>query len=169
MEWEARIRSIARMARGAKGKFIKRLYLMVGLAKMLYAADVWCPPPTDKPGTFTRASTHVTKMEREQRKIALQTTGALRTTPSDLGPPPPSRRTNTSTAANQKNLPELRATHCHPSYAPSSVQDCKQGSQEGPEETPVPSTPHTLTSSSTPQQNRNHRYAEKTTGMEAAL
>src|ERR1700678_879 len=81
-EWEARIRSIARMARGAKGSFIKRLYHSVGLAKMLYAADVWCTSPIDKPGASTRTSSHVIKMEQVQWKVGLRITGALRTTPS---------------------------------------------------------------------------------------
>src|ERR1700678_68322 len=83
-EWEARIRSIAKMAKGAKGKFIRRLYYTVGLAKMLYAADVWCTSPLDRPRAASRSSTHITKMERVQRKVALRVTGALRTTPSDL-------------------------------------------------------------------------------------
>src|SRR5271168_562310 len=72
------------MARGAKGSFIKRLYHSVGLAKMLYTADVWCTSPIDKPGASTRTSSHVIKMKRVQRKVALRITGALRSTPSDL-------------------------------------------------------------------------------------
>src|SRR5271168_1676816 len=72
------------MARGAKGKFIKRLYHTVGLAKMLYAADIWCTSPIDKPRASARATGHVAKMERVQNKVALCITGALRTTPSDL-------------------------------------------------------------------------------------
>src|SRR5271168_2650149 len=83
-EWEARIRSIAKMAKGAKGKFIRRLYYTVGLAKMLYTADVWCTSPLDRPRAASRSSTHITKMEHVQRKVALRITGALRTTPSDL-------------------------------------------------------------------------------------
>jgi ribonuclease HI len=83
-EWEARIRSIAKMARGAKGRFIKRLYYTVGLAKMLYAADIWCTSPIGRSKTTSKTPVHVTKMERVQRKIALRITGALRTTPSDL-------------------------------------------------------------------------------------
>ena len=51
------------MAKGAKGKFIKRLYHSVGLAKMLYAADVWCTSPIDKHGAFTKSNSHVIKME----------------------------------------------------------------------------------------------------------
>src|ERR1700678_2483786 len=67
-EWEARIRSIAKMARGVRGSFIKRLYHSVGPAKMLYAADIWCTSPIDKPRASTRTNSHVIKMERVQRK-----------------------------------------------------------------------------------------------------
>ena len=83
-EWEARIRSIAKMARGTKGRFIKRLYYTVGLAKMLYAADVWCTSPLERSNTKSRTSAFITKMERVQRQVALRITGALRTTPSNL-------------------------------------------------------------------------------------
>src|SRR5271163_3786496 len=73
------------MARGMKGKLIKRLFASIGLAKMLYAVDVWCAPtPNKKPGTREKTKTHIKKMERIQRKVAIRITGALRTTPSDL-------------------------------------------------------------------------------------
>src|ERR1700678_2804795 len=72
------------MARGTKGRFIKRLYYTVGLAKMLYAADVWCTSPLERSNTKSRTSAFITKMERVQRQVALRITGALRTTPSDL-------------------------------------------------------------------------------------
>ena len=84
MEWEARTRGIAKTTRGVKGVFIRRLYNAVGLAKMLYAADVWCTSPIDKSRTTTRPTIHTTNMERIQRKIAIRITGALRTTPSNL-------------------------------------------------------------------------------------
>src|SRR5271155_624380 len=68
-----------------RGKFIRRLYTSMGLAKMLYAADVWCTPlPSSGTRTRGKANTFIKKMERVQRKIALRIAGALRTTPSDL-------------------------------------------------------------------------------------
>src|SRR5271156_6298685 len=73
------------MASGMRGNLIKRLFTSVGLTKMLYAADVWCTPtPNKRPGTRAKTKTHVKRMERVQRKLAIRITGALRTTPSDL-------------------------------------------------------------------------------------
>ena len=46
-EWETRTRGVAKMAGGMRGRFIRRIYKGVGLAKMLYAADVWCALPPD--------------------------------------------------------------------------------------------------------------------------
>ena len=84
-EWEIRTRGIAKMASGMRGKFIRRLFTSVGLAKMLYAADVWCTPtPNKRPGTRAKTKARVKRMERTQRKLAIRITGALRTTPSDL-------------------------------------------------------------------------------------
>src|SRR5271155_3906065 len=86
-EWEARTRGVAKMARGMRGRFVRRIYKGVGLAKMLYAADVWCAlPPDNQPraGAKSKSKTFIKKMERVQWKIATRITGALRTTPSDL-------------------------------------------------------------------------------------
>jgi len=68
------------------GAFARRLFYSITIPSMLYAADVWCsqaanPAYSRKKGTMKAA---IRKMEAVQRKAALQATGVLRTTPSDL-------------------------------------------------------------------------------------
>src|SRR5271163_3977309 len=67
-----------------KGGLARRLYYGVAVPSMLYAVDVWCAPSFKKKGRGRTGSGVVKKLESIQRKAAIQATGALRTTPSDL-------------------------------------------------------------------------------------
>jgi hypothetical protein len=64
----------------------RTMYNAVALPSMLYAADVWCLPPMKiGGGKKTRGmGGAIAKLETMQRKAAIQATGALRTTPSDM-------------------------------------------------------------------------------------
>jgi len=68
------------------GTFTRRLFYSVAAPSMLYAADVWCTQPAKRTGTKAARGmgAAIRKMESIQRKAALQATGVLRTTPSDL-------------------------------------------------------------------------------------
>ena len=85
-QWTSQVKRLSKVTRGMRGAFARRLFYNVAIPSMLYAADVWCsqaahPAYPRKKGTMKAA---IRKMEAVQRKAALQATGALRTTPSDL-------------------------------------------------------------------------------------
>ncbi|KAG5733033.1 putative 115 kDa protein in type-1 retrotransposable element [Termitomyces sp. T112] len=70
---------------GVSGSLARRLYEAVVVPNMLYAADVWCASGVRmEDGTRQKARGFLEKMQRVQRMGALQITGALRTTPTDL-------------------------------------------------------------------------------------
>lgn len=78
-------RRLARTNGGVKGAFMRRMYEAVVVPSMLYAADVWCTPDVETEGKTTKGSqSFMAKLGRVQRTSALQITGALRTTPTDL-------------------------------------------------------------------------------------
>ncbi|KAF8954633.1 hypothetical protein BDZ97DRAFT_1676236, partial [Flammula alnicola] len=82
------IKRLSKNSKGMQGAFARRMFYGVTAASMLYAADVWCAPPRGRRGRNGRIKEGTTaairKMETVQRKAALQVTGALRTTPTDL-------------------------------------------------------------------------------------
>jgi hypothetical protein len=76
------VRRLAKVTKGMHGKYARQLYYSVAL---LYAAVVWCTSAPGGQGKKARGmGSAIRKMESVQRKAAIQTTGALRTTPSDL-------------------------------------------------------------------------------------
>jgi len=85
-KWVGQVKRLSKMAKGMHGQHMRTLYQAVALPSMLYAADIWCTPPMKiGGGRVTRGmGTAIAKMEMVQRKAALQMTGTLRTTPSDL-------------------------------------------------------------------------------------
>ena len=84
MNWVSQIRRLAKTNRGIGGTFSRRLYLGVAVPSMLYAADVWCTPAAGASKRSRGSSGFITKLERVQRAAALQITGGLRTSPTDL-------------------------------------------------------------------------------------
>jgi len=86
MKWVSQFKRMAKIAKGMKGEFMRAMLYGVALPSMLYAADIWCVPPvTRSSGRQTRGTKgFIGRMERVQRQAALQITGALRTTPTDL-------------------------------------------------------------------------------------
>jgi len=85
-KWAGQVKRFSKMARGMHGTHGRTIYQAVALPSMLYVADVWCTPPVKiNSGKHTRGMGGANaKLETVQRKAALQVTGALRTTPSDL-------------------------------------------------------------------------------------
>ena len=85
-KWVAQVRGLSKVTRGMHGAHSRRLFYSVALSSMLYAADVWCTQPAKGTGTKRARGmgAAIRKMKSVQRKAALQATGALRTTPSDL-------------------------------------------------------------------------------------
>jgi len=85
-KWVSQFKRMAKIAKGMKGEFMRAMLYGVALPSMLYAADIWCVPPvTRSSGRQTRGTKgFIGRMERVQRQAALQITGALRTTPTDL-------------------------------------------------------------------------------------
>ena len=84
--WAAEVKKLSKVTKGMHRRFMRRLFYSVAAPSMLYAADVWCTQPAKRTGTKIARGMGavIRKMESVQRKAALQTTGALRTTPSDL-------------------------------------------------------------------------------------
>ena len=81
------VRRLSKVAKGVRGGLARRMYYGAVVASMLYAADVWCTPTVRerKGGAVGNGMPGVVrKLESIQRIAALQTTGGLRTTPSDL-------------------------------------------------------------------------------------
>jgi hypothetical protein len=60
---------------------MRTYYLTVAVLKLLYAADVFLIPATGR-GKGTKGS--INKLARIQRQVALDITGALRTTANDM-------------------------------------------------------------------------------------
>ncbi|KAJ6451541.1 hypothetical protein C8R45DRAFT_848310, partial [Mycena sanguinolenta] len=80
---------IARASRGIRARNMRRLYLSVGVPRMLYAADIFLsPPPLNRTlyGVMTgrRQKGIVRRLQSIQRRAALAITGALCSTPSDI-------------------------------------------------------------------------------------
>ena len=86
MKWVAQFRRTAKITKGMKGEFMRAMLYGVALPSMLYAVDVWCVPPVRRTnGRQTRGMRGFIRwMESIQRQAALQITGALRTTLTDL-------------------------------------------------------------------------------------
>src|SRR5271155_3419445 len=82
--WSNQIRRLTKTTKGMRGGLARRLYHGVAVASMLYAVDVWGAPSFRKRGRDRAGGGAVKKLESIQRKAAIQATGALRTTPSDL-------------------------------------------------------------------------------------
>jgi len=85
-KWVGQVKRLSKMARGMHGMHGRTMYNAVALPSMLYAADVWCSPPMKiDGGKKTRGmGGAIAKLETVQRKAAIQATGALRTTPTDM-------------------------------------------------------------------------------------
>jgi len=83
-KWTNQVRRVTRTVKGIRGGLARRLYYSVAVASTLYAVDVWCAPSFRKVGSIRAGSGVVAKLDSVQRKAAIQVTGALRTTPSDL-------------------------------------------------------------------------------------
>ena len=84
--WAAQVKKLSKVTKGMHGTYARRLFYSVAAPSMLYAADVWCTQPAKRTGAKTARGmgAAIRKMESVQRKAALQATGALRTSPSDL-------------------------------------------------------------------------------------
>lgn len=79
------VRRLSKMARGMQGEYARQMYYAAAAATMHYANDIWCPTVLDKHGKRQQGMTGaIKKMDLVQRKAAIQATGALRTTPTDL-------------------------------------------------------------------------------------
>ena len=85
-KWVTQFRRTAKVAKGMKGEFMRAMLYGVALLSMLYVVDVWCVSSvTRSNGKRTKGTRgYIGKMERVQRQVAIQITGALRTTPMDL-------------------------------------------------------------------------------------
>ena len=83
-KWANQVQRITRTAKGVKGGLARRLFYGVAVASMLYAVDVWGAPSFGKKDSGKTGSGLLRKLDSVQRKAAIQATGALRTTPSDL-------------------------------------------------------------------------------------
>src|SRR5882724_6314668 len=72
-----------RLAKGLKGvsaKFMRQLFILVAILKMLYASDLFLVP-----GSRTSKGTRgfISKLAKIQRQATLHITGALRSAPTD--------------------------------------------------------------------------------------
>ncbi|KAF8162540.1 hypothetical protein BJ912DRAFT_838200, partial [Pholiota molesta] len=87
MKWLTQVRRLSKVATGMRGEMARRLFYSVAVPSMLYVVDVWLYlqvfPRVD---SQVPASRHYScpALERVQQQSALQVTGALRTTPSDM-------------------------------------------------------------------------------------
>ena len=84
--WVSKVKKLSKVMRGMHGTFTRRLFYSVAAPSMLYAANVWCTQPAKRTGMKAARGmgAAIRKIESIQRKAVLKTTGALRTTPSDL-------------------------------------------------------------------------------------
>jgi len=121
-QWIGRFKRLAKVAKGMAGNLLRQLYIAVGIPRMLYGAEIWCTPDTNRSGTRVSRATRGTlhKLGQVQRMATLHVTGAMRTTASDLletymDLPPMSvliERICLNTAVRLATLP-----HSHPLHA----------------------------------------------------
>src|SRR5271168_4739184 len=83
-KWANQVQRIAKTSKGIKGGLARRLYYGVAVASTLYAVDVWGAPSFNRKDSKKTSSGLVRKLDTIQRRAAIQATGALRTTRSDL-------------------------------------------------------------------------------------
>ena len=85
-QWTSQVKHLSKVMKGMRGMHTWQLYYSVALLSMLYAVDVWCTQSLERKGRKAKRGmwAAIRKLESVQRKAALQTTGALRTTLSDL-------------------------------------------------------------------------------------
>lgn len=85
--WALQFRRLSKPSSGMPGQYARRLYLSVAIPRMLYAADIFYTPVTGKglPGIKARGSVGIAnKLARVQRIAALQITGGMRTSATDM-------------------------------------------------------------------------------------
>ena len=77
------IKRLTRTTWGITPSCARRLYISVAIPRILYAVDVWCPPPGTN-GTVQRGTVKaIERLASVQRIGATAITGALRTSPTD--------------------------------------------------------------------------------------
>ncbi|KAF8804861.1 hypothetical protein BYT27DRAFT_7106097, partial [Phlegmacium glaucopus] len=82
-KWTNQVGQLTKNAKEIKGSLARRLYYRAAVARMLYAVDVWCAPvPGSNRGRGNKGV--IKKLESIQWKVAIQATGCLCTTPTDL-------------------------------------------------------------------------------------
>jgi len=82
----AQIGQLSKTTKGMQGEYARRLYYAAAAKSMLYTVDVWCPIGRGKDGKekTTGMKGVLRRIESVQRQAAIQATGAMRTTPTDL-------------------------------------------------------------------------------------
>jgi ribonuclease HI len=103
--WAIQSGRLTKVAKGVKGALARRIYYGAAVASMLYAVDVWGAPPIKSRGEGLRVET-INKMQstqRRPRRAAIQATGGLRTTPTDL----------LFAHADMIPIKQLIEAHCH--------------------------------------------------------
>lgn len=86
-KWISQFRRLTKVTTGMPPRYARQLYLAVAVPRMLYAADVFCPPRVSiqADGTKKRKTAPIAKqLNRVQRAAAIQSLGALRTTATDI-------------------------------------------------------------------------------------
>ncbi|KAG2737855.1 hypothetical protein P692DRAFT_201666277, partial [Suillus brevipes Sb2] len=76
-----------RTTKGMKGRWMRKLYKGVVIPKMLYAADIWCTDLISKgrgKSGGRGARGFASQMARVHRMATILTTGAMRSTATDL-------------------------------------------------------------------------------------
>jgi ribonuclease HI len=80
-KWMQAVRRLANVSKGIPPKYMRRFYITVALPKMLYAASTFLKPMEEEKPRMSRA---LRQMARVQRQAALQITGAMRTSATDV-------------------------------------------------------------------------------------
>ena len=85
LTWAAQIRRVVRPDWGLTPKFARRMYIGVALPRILYAADVWAPPPYGSKHESKQTSNKrfTMRLSSIQRAGTLAIVGGLRTSPTD--------------------------------------------------------------------------------------
>ena len=82
-DWSMQIKRLTRLTWGIIPSLARRLLISVAIPRILYTADVWCPPPGSS-GVAQRGSVRaIERLALVQRIGATAITGALRTSPTD--------------------------------------------------------------------------------------
>ncbi|KAF5370505.1 hypothetical protein D9615_010347 [Tricholomella constricta] len=84
-DWMIQFGRLARVTQGVSAPHVRQLYIAIAIPRILYAADIYLSPPrrqTETASVKKSGRAIINKLAGVQRRAAIMTTGAMRSTPT---------------------------------------------------------------------------------------